>query len=97
MKLETKNVILKNLDSNLALIRDEDWAILCLLWRDEEWYFVYYMEHYNISREEALWILDKSAWIAFIPTIDEQAESQYKKELREDEKIVKKQIKQLWE
>lgn len=86
MKVEMKEEILQQLDSNYALIRDEDWEVLCLLWRDSEGYYVLYMEHYNLTKDEANQLLDKSAWIALIPVVDEEIKKLYKKELLEQKK-----------
>ena len=97
MKLETRNAILKQLNSNYALVRDEDWEILCLIWRDDESYYALYMEHYNLKREDVIGIIEKSSSIAFVPVVDEEAKNQYKKELKEEERIIQSQLEQLWE
>lgn len=97
MKLETRNTILKQLSSNYALIRDEDGEILCLLWRDDNGYYALYMEHYCISKEDAEWILDKSAWIAFLPVVDSNVEGQYKKDLDIKKEKILEQVEQIEE
>lgn len=96
MKLETRNAIFKQMDSNYALVRDEDWEVLCLVWRDSEGYYALYMEHYSLSKNDVENILDKSSTIALIPVVDEEAKSQYKKELKKEEQIIKNQLEQLW-
>lgn len=97
MKLETRNAILKQMDSNYALVRDEDWEVLCLVWRDNEGYYALYMEHYKLSKKDVENILDKSSTIALIPVVDEEAKAQYKKELKKEESIIKSQLEQLWD
>lgn len=97
MKLETRDAILKELEKNYALIRDEDWEVLCLLWRDDNWYYALYMEHYNLSKEDAIWILDKAAGVALLPVVDNEVEGLYKKSLKEWEKKMKEQVKQIEE
>lgn len=95
MKLETRNAIFKQMDNNYALVRDEDWEVLCLVWRDSEGYYALYMEHYNLSKNDVENILDKSSTIALISVIDEEAKSQYKRELKKEERIIKNQLEQL--
>lgn len=95
MKLETRNAIFKKLDSNYALVRDEDWEVLCLLWRDSEGYYALYMEHYNLSKEDAISLLDKCAWIALVPVVDENVKVLYKHSLDEAEKKIEEQLNKL--
>ena len=96
MKLETRNTIFSKLDSNYALVRDEDWEVLCLLWRDDEWYFALYMEHYNLSKVEATQILDRSAWVALIPVIEEKAKKQYQENLEKAKDLIEEQLELMW-
>lgn len=95
MLIERKKEILKTLDENLVIVRDEDWQVLCLLWRDNEWYYVYYMEHYNITKQETEALLDKASWVAIIPVVDEKILEQYKEELESQSEIVSNQIERL--
>lgn len=81
MKIEEKKQVLWELKKNYALIRDEDGEILCLIGRDNEGYYVYFMEHCNITKQEAEALLDKAAWIKMIPVIDERAVSLYREKL----------------
>lgn len=92
MLLERKQEVLKTLVNNYVLIRDDDWELLCLLGRDDEWYFIYSLEQYNITKSDAEALLDKAAWIALVPVVDEKVKEQYKEELDEEEKIIKNQI-----
>lgn len=92
MLLERKQEVLKTLTENYAIIRDEDWEILCLLWRDDEWYFVYSWEEYRLTKTEAEALLDKAAWVAITPVVDKRIAKQYKDELSEHEEKIKAQI-----
>ena len=95
MLIERKKEILKTLDENLVIVRDEDGEILCLLWRDNEWYYVYYMEHYNVTKQETEALLDKASWVAILPIVDKKILEQYKDELDSQSEIVSNQVKQL--
>lgn len=95
MLLETKTKVLDLLDKNLIIVRDTDWEVLGLLWRDKEWYFVYYMEHCNITKSEAKALLDKAAWITSIPVVDEKIYEQNKDKLKEEEAKVQEIIDDL--
>lgn len=91
MLLERKQEVLKTLNENYVVIRDEDWEVLCLLGRDDEWYFVYSLEQHNITKSDAEALLDKAAWIALTPVVDEKIKVQYEDELEdEEEKITNK-------
>ena len=92
MLLERKQEVLKTLTENYAIIRDGDWEILCLLWRDDEWYFVYSWEEYRLTKTEAEALLDKAAWVAITPVVDKRIAEQYKDELSEHEEKIKAQI-----
>ena len=92
MLLERKQEVLKTLTENYAIIRDEDWEILCLLWRDDEWYFVYSWEEYRLTKTEAEALLDKAAWVAITPVADKKIAEQYKDGLDEHERKIKTQI-----
>lgn len=92
MLIERKQEVLKTLKDNYVMIRDEDWELLCLLGRDDEWYFIYSFEQYNITKSDAEALLDKAAWIALVPTVDEKIKLQYKKELDEQEEKIRSQI-----
>ena len=92
MLLERKQEVLKTLSENYVIIRDEDWELLCLLGRDDEWYFIYSFEQYNITKSDAEALLDKAAWIALVPTVDEKIKLQYKEELDEQEEKIRSQI-----
>lgn len=92
MKLEMRENVLKQLKDNYALIRDEDWEVLCLVWRDDNGYYSLYMEHYNLSKEDVYQLLDKSAGIALIPVIDEKAKALYEKDLIEAQKNIESQL-----
>lgn len=95
MKLEQRNAVLSNLKDNYWLVRDEDWEVLCLVWRDDEWYYALYMEHYNLTKDEVEQLLDKSSWIAFVPVVDEEAKELYKASLINAETCIKEQIEKL--
>lgn len=92
MLLERKQEVLKTLTDNYAIIRDEDGEVLCLLGRDDEWYFVYSFEQYNLTKSEAEALLDKAAGIALVPVVDEKIKEQYKEELDLHEEKIKEQI-----
>ena len=92
MLLERKQEVLKTLSDNYVIIRDEDWEFLCLLGRDDEWYFIYSLEQHNITKSDAEALLDKAAWIALTPVVDEKIKLQYQKELNEVEEEIKNQI-----
>lgn len=92
MLLERKQEVLKTLADNYAIVRDEDGEVLCLLWRDDEWYFVYSWEEYKLTKSEAEALLDKAAWVALLPVVDKKIAEQYKDELKEHEKKIKTQI-----
>lgn len=92
MLLERKQEVLKTLTDNYAIIRDEDWEILCLLWRDDEWYFVYSWEEYRLTKTEVEALLDKAAWVAIAPVVDKKIAEQYKDGLDEHERKIKAQI-----
>lgn len=92
MLLERKQEVLKTLDKNYVMIRDEDWELLCLLGRDDEWYFVYSWEEYRLTKSDAEALLDKAAWVAITPVVDEKILQQYKEELDKQEEKIKSQI-----
>ena len=92
MLLERKQEVLKTLVNNYVLIRDDDWELLCLLGRDDEWYFIYSLEQYNITKSDAEALLDKAAWIALVPTVDEKVKEQYREELNDEEDKIREQI-----
>lgn len=92
MLLERKQEVLKTLDKNYVIIRDEDGEVLCLLGRDDEWYYAYTFEQNNLTKVQAEALLDKAAWIALIPVVDEKIYEQYKDELQEMEKKISAQI-----
>ena len=92
MLLTRKQEVLKTLADNYVIIRDEDGEVLCLLGRDDEWYFIYSFEQYNITKSDAEALLDKAAWIALVPMVDEKIKEQYKEELEKHEEKIKNQI-----
>lgn len=92
MLLERKQEVLKTLADNYVMIRDEDWELLCLLGRDDEWYFVYSREEYRLTKTEVEALLDKAAWVAITPVVDEKILQQYKEELSKQEEKIKAQI-----
>lgn len=92
MLLERKQEVLKTLDKNYVIVRDDDWELLCLLGRDDEWYFIYSLEQYNITKSDAEALLDKAAWIALVPTVDEKVKKQYVEELEKEENEIRSQI-----
>lgn len=94
MLIERKQEVLNTLEKNYVMVRDEDGELLCLLGKDNEWYYVYYMEHCNITKSDAEALLDKAAWIALTPIIDEKVLAQYKDELEENRL---KADRQVWE
>lgn len=92
MLLERKQEVLKTLNDNYVVVRDEDGEVLCLLGRDDEWYYVYTFEQTNFTKAQAEALLDKAAWIALMPVVDEKIKNEYKKELEEMEKKISAQI-----
>lgn len=92
MLIERKQDVLKALDKNYVMIRDEDGELLCLLGRDDEWYFVYSWEEYRFTKAQAEALLDKAAWVAITPVVDEKVYEQYKEQLEEQEEKIKAQI-----
>ena len=94
MLLERKQEVLKTLDANYVIVRDEDWLILCLIGRDDEWYFVYSLEQYNVTKSDVEALLDKAAWIVLIPVVDDKIRQQYKEELDKQEQIIMNKIEE---
>lgn len=94
MLLTRKQEVLKTLVDNYVIIRDEDWEFLCLLGRDDEWYFIYSLEQHNITKSDAEALLDKAAWIALTPVVDEKIKLQYQNELDEEEESLQSQIEE---
>ena len=92
MLIERKQEVLKTLTDNYVIIRDEDGEVLCLLGRDDEWYFIYSFEQYNITKSDAEALLDKAAWIALVPVVDEKIQLQYKDELDKMWEKIGKQV-----
>lgn len=92
MLLERKQEVLKTLDKNYVMVRDEDWELLCLLGRDDEWYFVYSWEEIRFTKAQAEALLDKAAWIAITPVVDEKILQQYKEWLKEHWEEIRNQI-----
>ena len=92
MLIERKQEVLKTLDKNYVMVRDEDWELLCLLGRDDEWYFVYSREEYRLTKSDAEALLDKAAWIAITPVVDEKILQQYKEELDKHFEKIESQI-----
>ena len=92
MLIERKQEVFKTLDENYAIIRDEDWEILCLLWRDDDWYFVYSWVEYRFTKAEAEALLDKAAWVAITPVVDKKIAKHYEEELGENKEKIRKQI-----
>lgn len=92
MLIERKQEVLKTLKDNYVMIRDEDWELLCLLWRDDNWYFVYSWVQYALTKADAEALLDKAAWIAITPVVDEKVLQQYKEELDKQEEKIRTQI-----
>ena len=92
MLLERKQEVLKTLKDNYVIIRDEDGEVLCLLGRDDEWYFIYSFEQYNLTKSEAEALLDKAAGIALVPVVDEKIKKEYEEELKTYEEKIKTQI-----
>ena len=92
MLIERKQEVLKTLTDNYVIIRDEDGEVLCLLGRDDEWYFIYSFEQYNITKSDAEALLDKAAWVAITPVVDEKILQQYKDELKEQKGKIERQI-----
>lgn len=92
MLLERKQEVLKALKNNYVIIRDEDGEFLCLLGRDDEWYFVYSLEQHDITKSDAEALLDRAAWIALTPVVDEKIKLQYDEELDKQEKKIENKI-----
>lgn len=92
MLLERKQEVLKTLNDNYVVVRDEDGEVLCLLGRDDEWYYVYTFEHISFTKAQAEALLDKAAWIALMPVVDEKIKKQYEEELKEQEEKIRRQI-----
>lgn len=92
MLIERKQEVLKTLDKNYVIIRDEDGEVLCLLGRDDEWYYVYTFEQINFTKAQAEALLDKAAWVALMPVVDEKIKKQYEEELKAHEKKIRAQI-----
>lgn len=92
MLLERKQEVLKTLDANYALIRDEDWELIALLWRDDSGYYVYTFERYDYTKAQAQALLDRAAWVAITPVVDWKIKQQYKEELEEEYKNIRNQI-----
>ena len=92
MLLAKKQEVLKTLTDNYVIIRDEDWEFLCLLGRDDEWYFIYSLEQHNITKSDAEALLDKAAWIALTPVVDEKIKLQYQEQLDKEEEKIQNEI-----
>lgn len=94
MLIGKKQEVLEALNNKYALIRDDDWELLTILGRDNEWYYVYYLEHCNLTKSGAEALLDKAAWIAFVPVIDEKILRQNEEELEHQEEKIEAQIEE---
>lgn len=92
MLLERKHEVLRALEENYLILRDIDWEVLCLLWRDSEGYFAYTLEQYKLTKSDMEALLDKAGWIAFIPVIDDNVKEQYKRELDREKKKIESKI-----
>lgn len=92
MLLERKQEVLKTLGKNYVMVRDDDGQLLALLGRDENGYFVYSWEEIRFTKAQAEALLDKAAWIAITPVVDEKILQQYKEELDKEEKKIRTQI-----
>lgn len=92
MLIERKQEVLRTLDNNYVMIRDEDWELLCLLGRDDDWYFVYSREEYRLTKADAEALLDKAAWVAITPVVDEKVLKQHEEELKKHEEKISTQI-----
>lgn len=88
MLIWKKQEVLEALTNKYALIRDDDWELLTILGRDNEWYYVYYLEHCNLTKSDAEALLDKAAWITFVPVIDERILKQNERELEHHRKKI---------
>ena len=88
MLIGKKQEVLEALTNKYALIRDDDWELLTILGRDNEWYYVYYLEHCNLTKSDAEALLDKAAWITFVPVIDERILKQNERELEHHRKKI---------
>ena len=91
MLIEKKQKVLEALVEKYALIRDDDWELLTILGRDNEWYYVYYLEHCNLTKSDVEALLDKAAWIAFVPVIDEKILRQNEEELEHHKEKIEAQ------
>lgn len=94
MLIQRKQELIKAMDTNYVMIRDDDWELLTLVSKDAEWYYAYYFEHCDLTRQEAEALLDKAAWVALTPIVDEKVLNQYKDELKE---VEKKMEHKLWD
>lgn len=92
MFIERKQEVLKTLDDNYVVVRDEDGEVLCLLGRDDEWYYVYTFERCEFTKAQAEALLDKAAWVALMPVVDEKVKKEYKEELEEEYEEIRNQI-----
>lgn len=92
MFIERKQEVLKTLNDNYVVIRDEDGEVLCLLGRDDNWYYVYTFERCEFTKAQAEALLDKAAWIALMPVVDEKIKKEYKEELEEEYQEIRSQI-----
>ena len=92
MLIERKQEVLNTLEKNYVMVRDEDGELLCLLGRDDEWYFIYSLEQHNITKSDAEALLDKAAWIALTPVVDEKIKLQYQDKRDEAEESLQSQI-----
>lgn len=92
MLIERKQEVLKTLDKNYVMVRDDDGELLALLGRDDEWYFVYSWEEIRFTKAQAEALLDKAAWIAITPVVDEKILQQHKEEIEENGQKIRAQI-----
>ena len=92
MLLERKQEVLKTLNNNYVVVRDEDGEVLCLLGRDDNWYYVYTFERCEFTKVQAEALLDKAAWIALLPVVDERIKKEYEEELEMHEEKIENQI-----
>lgn len=92
MLLTRKQEVLKTLNDNYVVVRDEDGEVLCLLWRDDDGYYVYTFERTEFTKAQAEALLDKAAGVALMPVVDEKIYEQYKEELKKMEEKISKQI-----
>lgn len=68
---EQKKALEKAMKEHYIAVRDEDWELLCLLTKDEDWWYSAFTLEQNImTKEDIEKILDRSSWVSLIKKLE---------------------------